>query len=159
MNKFLRILTFLCILISFNACKNRTGNHETGRGDALVSHIDSTVKPGEDFFLFANGRWFRENPIPASEQSNGLWQLIQDTINSQVRNLCESSAALANAPKGSNRQKIGDLFFTAMDSISLNKKGISDLKPELEMIDAISDLSGVAKAGGISPVRVRDWTG
>src|SRR5216684_4935459 len=70
--------------------------------DPLTSHIDSTVRPGDDFFLYANGKWFKQNPIPASEQSNGLWQLIQDTINAQVRNVCESSASLTDAPKGSN---------------------------------------------------------
>ena len=61
--------------------------------DALVAHIDSTVRPDDDFFLFANGKWFKENPIPPSEQNNGLWQMIQDTINAQIRNVCESSAA------------------------------------------------------------------
>jgi len=86
--------------------------------DPLVAHIDSTVKPGDDFFLFANGKWFRENPIPASEPSNGLWQIIQDTINAQIRNVCESSASIKDAPKGSNKQKIGDFFRTGMDSIA-----------------------------------------
>src|SRR6266436_622964 len=78
--------------------------------DPLVSHIDVSVRPGDDFFLYANGKWFKENPIPASEQSNGLWQLIQDTINAQVRNICELSAALKDAENGSNKQKIGDFF-------------------------------------------------
>src|SRR5437016_4096129 len=57
---------------------------ESQKVDPLVSHIDITVKPGDDFFLYANGKWFKENPIPASEQSNGMWQVIQDTINAQV---------------------------------------------------------------------------
>ena len=114
--------------------------------DPLVAHIDSTVKPGDDFFLFANGKWFRENPIPASEPSNGLWQIIQDTINEQIRNVCESSASRKDAPKGSNKQKIGDFFRTGMDSIALNKRGIADLKDDLAMIDGIQDMKGVVKA-------------
>ncbi len=114
--------------------------------DPLVSHIDSTVKPGDDFFLYANGRWFKENPIPPSEPQNGLWLLVQDTINAQIRGLCESSAALTNVPAGSNKQKIGDFFFTGMDSASLDKKGLADLRSDLEMIDAIHDLQGVVKA-------------
>lgn len=115
--------------------------------DPLVAHIDSTIKPGDDFFTFANGKWFKENPIPASEPSNGIWQVIQDTINAQVRNVCETSAALTDAPKGSNKQKIGDFFFSGMDSISINKKGIADLKSDFAMIDSIKDLNGVVKAG------------
>jgi predicted metalloendopeptidase len=43
----------------------------------MAMHIDSTIKPGDDFFLFASGKWFKENPIPASKQNNGLWQMIQ----------------------------------------------------------------------------------
>jgi putative endopeptidase len=114
--------------------------------DALVAHIDSTVRPDDDFFLFANGRWFKENPIPPSEQNNGLWQMIQDTINAQIRNVCESSAALTNADKGSNKQKIGDFFHSGMDSVALNKKAIADLKSDFDMIDGIKDMKGVVKA-------------
>jgi putative endopeptidase len=130
----------LCIILA--SCQSK---FDSQKPDALVAHIDSTVKPGSDFFLYANGKWFKENPIPPSEQSNGLWQLIQDTINSQIRNVCESSAALTNAEKGSNKQKIGDFFFTGMDSSTLNKKGIADLKKEFEMIDAIQDMKSLIK--------------
>jgi putative endopeptidase len=121
-------------------------NAQAQSSDPLVSHIDSTVRPGDDFFLYANGRWFKENPIPPSEQANGLWLLIQDTINAQIRGLCESCAALTNAPEGSNKQKIGDFFRTGMDSVSLNKKRITDLRDDLAMVDAIHDLQGVVKA-------------
>ena len=111
--------------------------------DPLASHIDSTIKPGDDFFMYASGNWFKQNPIPASEQSNGIWQLIQDTVNSQIRQICESSAALKDEKKGSNKQKIGDFFSSGMDSVTINKKGISDLKSDLDKIDAIKDISGI----------------
>jgi putative endopeptidase len=125
---------------SFTICQSKIA------ADPLVAHIDSTVKPGDDFFLFANGKWFKENPIPASEQNNGIWQLIQDTINSQIRTICESSALLTGTEKGSNKQKIGDFFSSGMDSLALNQKGIADLKNDLAMIDAIKDPGGVVKA-------------
>jgi putative endopeptidase len=115
------------------------------RPDPLAAHIDSAVNPGDDFFLFANGKWFKENPIPASEQNNGIWQLIQDTINAQIHILCESSALL-HAEQGSNKQKIGDFFFSGMDSVSLNRKGISDLKNDLAKIDSIKDKKALAIA-------------
>jgi putative endopeptidase len=136
-------LSILLIAALFISCAHNTKKEQTS--DALVSHIDSTVKPGDDFFLFANGKWFKEHPIPASEPNNGLFQLIQDTINAQIRNICESSAALKDAPKGSAKQKIGDFFFTGMDSISLNQKGISDLKADLDKIDGIKDINGIMK--------------
>ncbi|HEY6951308.1 MAG TPA: M13 family metallopeptidase [Bacteroidota bacterium] len=141
-----RILPAFFGIALVTACAFGQYTHQAGGIDPLASHIDSTVKPGDDFFLFANGKWFKENPIPPSEQSNGLWQLIQDTINAQVRNVCESSATFAGAKEGSNRQKIGDFFYSGMDSVALNKKGLSDLKSDFTMIDRIKDLKGVAEA-------------
>jgi putative endopeptidase len=141
-NPFLPIvIVAVCMLMI--SCQSK---HDAQKPDELVAHIDSTLKPGGDFFLYANGKWFKENPIPPSEQSNGLWQLIQDTINAQIRNICESSAALTSAEKGSNKQKIGDFFFSGMDSVALNKKGITDLKKDFDMIDAIQDAKGIIKA-------------
>jgi len=143
MRKLFFPMAFLAIMSLFFSCKS---GKNTAQGiDPLLSHIDSTVKAGDDFFMFANGKWFKANPIPASEQSNGLWQLIQDTINAQVRNVCETSAALKDAPRGSNKQKIGDFFYSGMDSASLNKKGLSDLKGDMDRIDAIQDIKGLVK--------------
>jgi putative endopeptidase len=149
MKKIILYSTLLCAaaVLSYAGPKNEKRNI-----DALVSHIDTTVTPGDDFFMFANGKWFKENPIPASEQNNGLWQLIQDTINAQVRTICESSARLANAPAGSNKKKIGDFFFTGMDSAGLNKRGIADLRGEFAMIDTISGMQGIVRAAAHSHV-------
>lgn len=137
------IVCSLVMITAATSCKH--SKYSAENGDALTSHIDSTVKAGNDFFQFANGKWFKQNPIPASEQSNGIFQLIQDTINAQVCKICESSAAIRDAEKGSNKQKIGDLFFSGMDSTLLNKKGINDLKSDFASIDKIKDLNGIIK--------------
>ena len=139
------VILFLIIILTVLAMSSCTQSKKEPYTDALASHINSAIKPGDDFFLYANGKWFMQNPIPASEQSNGIWQLIQDTINAQIRHVCESSAAIKDALKGSNKQKIGDFFYTGMDSVALNKKGISDLKSDFEMIDAIKDINGIIK--------------
>ncbi|MDE3058885.1 MAG: M13 family metallopeptidase [Bacteroidota bacterium] len=147
---FIALAAFI-LFCSFNQPKEETKSQT----DALASHIDSTVNPGDDFFLFANGKWFKEHPIPLSEQSNGIFQTIQDTINAQVRRICETSATITNAVQGGNppksgevfnKQKIGDFFFSGMDSVSLNANGISGLKSGLDMIDGVTDLKGVMKA-------------
>jgi len=144
----LSLAASLLLVISCNSSKTGIPGP-----DPMVAHIDSTVNPGDDFFSFANGKWFKEHPIPASEQSNGLWQMIQDTINDQIRNICESSAALADVKKGSDKQKIGDFFFSGMDSVSLNRKGIDDIKGELQAIDAVKDMPGFVKeAARLRPV-------
>jgi putative endopeptidase len=137
------LLAACCLLLA--ACSGKKEQEATAP-DFLASNIDSTIKPGDDFFLFANNNWFKNNPIPDSEGSNGLWQLIRDTINAQLREICEESATIKDAPKGSNKQKIGDMFFSGMDSATINQSGLSALKPEFDMIDGIKDAAGVAKA-------------
>ncbi len=145
MKKLLWSVLLIPFVLTSCGTKKDSG-HDTAGPDFLASNIDSTIKPGDDFFLFANNGWFKKNPIPASEQSNGLWQLIRDTINAQVRQICESSAALKDAPKGSPKQKIGDMFFSGMDSINNNKLGLTALQPELDQIAAINDKASLAKA-------------
>ncbi|MDP2336443.1 MAG: M13 family metallopeptidase [Bacteroidota bacterium] len=108
--------------------------------DPLASHIDTSAIPGDDFFQFANGKWFDKNPIAPSEQSSGIFQVIQDTINSQILKICKTSAQTASE-KGSNKQKIGDFYYSGMDSAKLNKAGISAIQQYLDQIDAVKNLN------------------
>jgi len=142
-NLFNVIISSVVLLTVTTSCKQT--NYAAESRDALAAHIDTTVKAGDDFFQYADGQWFKQNPIPASEQSNGIFQLVQDTINAQIRKLCESSAAVQQVEKGSNKQKIGDFFFSGMDSTLLNKNGVNDLKGDFSSIDKITDLNGVFK--------------
>ena len=59
------IVSSLILLTASTSCKQTKSTAE--KGDALAAHIDSTVKAGNDFFQYANGQWFKQNPIPASE--------------------------------------------------------------------------------------------
>jgi putative endopeptidase len=141
-SKFLNLKAIVLLLVILVACKPEN-KLEDPKNDALYSHIDTSINPADDFFLYANGKWFKENPIPASEQQNGLWQVIQDTINAQVLAICKNSALSTNEKKGSAKQKIGDFYYSGMDSTNLNTKGISDIKADFDKIDAINDLNSL----------------
>lgn len=142
MNKF---KDFSVLLISsallLTACaenSNQSKQTTESSSDPLTEHIDSTVSPAEDFFSFANGRWFKENPIPASESYNGIFLIIQDSVNAAIRDICEKSAKLSDVKAGTNQQKIGDLFYSGMDTLSIEKAGITPLKSRLDAIAKIS---------------------
>lgn len=113
--------------------------------DPLVTNRDTTANSSEDFFAYANGGWFKKHPIPSSERSNGIFRMIQDTINNQIKSICEKSAE-ANATKGSNKQKIGDFYASGMDSVAINKAGITPLKTEFAAIESIKDVPSVLKS-------------
>ncbi len=105
--------------------------------DPVTSHIDSTISPGQNFFMYANNGWFKSHPIPSSEKSNGIFRTIQDTINESIKKICESSAADTKATKGSNKQKIGDFYFSGMDTATIEKVGITPLNNLFSKIDEI----------------------
>ena len=146
---FKSILVSGMFLLSLASCSNKSKEEVGNQPDFLASNIDTTINPAEDFFLYANNGWFKKNPIPASEGSNGLWQLIRYTINAQVREICENAATDTKATKGSNKQKIGDMFFTGMDSLNINKTGLSAIKPELDQIASITDAGTLSKVAAM----------
>ncbi len=112
--------------------------------DPLASHIDSTINAGDNFWRYANNGWFKQHPIIASENSNGIFRTIQDTINSEIFQVCTKAMNEKN-DVGSNKQKIGDFYFSGMDTANIDKQGISPLTDELKKIDEIktvNDLNG-----------------
>lgn len=122
-------------LVVLTSCAKKQADFQ----DPLVTNRDTLVNPADDFFNYANGGWFKKHPIPSSEKSNGIFRMIQDTINNQIKTICLESAE-ANAEKGSNKQKIGDFYASGMDSITIDKLGISPLKNELTKIESIKDV-------------------
>jgi putative endopeptidase len=137
--KFNTIAILFSGVIMLTASCKKEKDFDPNAPDALITNRDTLVSPSDDFFMYANGGWFKQNPIPDSERSNGIFRTIQDTINNQVKQICEKSAA-ANADKGSNKQKIGDFYSSGMDTLTINKAGITPLKTELAKIDAITDI-------------------
>ena len=118
-------------------------NKEITFVDPLISHRDTTVSAAEDFFLYANGGWFKENPISPSDRSNGIFNTIGDTINSQIKQICERSAADTQAALGSNKQKIGDFYASGMDTVSIEKAGLTPINSEMKAIEKISDVTSL----------------
>ncbi len=118
------------------SCNQKEIQHE----DPLLTNRDTTVNPGDDFFHYANGGWFKKHPIPSTESSNGIFRTIGDTINAQIKNICEKSAENKDAVKGSNEQKIGDFYASGMDTLSIEKAGLKPLAATLSKIEAITDV-------------------
>lgn len=104
--------------------------------DPLVRNLDASVRPGDDFFRYANGAWLKQNPIPAAEHSWGIGYLVIDQVRGQLRTICEESAS-ARASKGSLEQLVGDFWIAGMDSTAIERLGAEALRPELDRIDAI----------------------
>ncbi len=142
--KIIQKITILSLVtLSIASCNKK----EIPFVDPLLTNRDTTINPSDNFFKYANGGWIKNHPIPSSEKGNGIFRTIQDTINNQIKSICEKSAK-ADAEKGSNKQKIGDFYASGMDSVTINKNGITPLKSELATIDAIKDVPSLLKTIG-----------
>ena len=75
----MKSIVIICIpIIAMIACNS---NRETNtQQDFLTMNIDTSVKPGDNFFLYANGQWIKNNPIPADESGWGIGNLVQEDI-------------------------------------------------------------------------------
>lgn len=139
-----KIIYGTIIILSIVSCSKKEGEFQ----DPLITNRDTTVSPNVDFFHYANGGWFKKHPIPNTESSNGIFRMIGDTINAQIKDICEKSAKNTEAVKGSNEQKIGDFYASGMDTLAIEKSGLKPLAMEFAKIEAINDLPSLVNTIG-----------
>ena len=128
-NVFLFIALLAFVATACNTSKQR---------DILAENIDTTINPADDFFAYANGFWLKHNPIPGDETSWGIGQLVNEEIYSRKLKINEAAAAKSNA-KGIDQQ-IGDFWKAAMDTVAIEKQGLSPLQAEITAIQNTTDL-------------------
>jgi putative endopeptidase len=134
------ILTGTIGMVLLSACNNKAKNYDVN--DAVYKNIDSTVKPGDDFFQYANGGWLKKNPIPAAYSSWGIGNVVEEELRDRLKKINED-ALKANAANGSSTQKIGDFYFSGMDTVDIEKQGLAPLKAELDKIDQVKDINSL----------------
>ncbi|WP_412466517.1 M13 family metallopeptidase [Pedobacter sp. KLB.chiD] len=129
-------------ILLFAACQNK--NHqETDMVNIRTvffdkAGMDTTVKPGDNFFLYANGKWMKNTEIPKTETGWGSFYTLYNDNLKNLRNILED-ASKAKAVKGSAEQKVGDFYTSGMDTLTIEKLGIEPIKPLLNKIDKIKD--------------------
>ncbi|HSY71714.1 MAG TPA: M13 family metallopeptidase [Alloacidobacterium sp.] len=115
----------------------------------VVANMDPSVRPGDDFFLFANGNWIKNTEIPADRSSIGVFSTLADLSNKRTAGLIEE-AAKSNSPAGSGQRKIADLYNSYMDEAGIEARGLAPLRPQLDAIAAIHDKAQLSHALGES---------
>jgi len=115
--------------------------------------MDRSVKPGDDFYRYANGDWIKRTEIPPDRRyitPNGLdFDGSNDLIRKRIAGLIEEPTK-TTAPAGSNTRKIADLYHSYMDEAAIEAKGLAPLRPQLDAIAAIHDKHELARALGES---------
>jgi endothelin-converting enzyme/putative endopeptidase len=106
-----------------------------GTWGVATADMDTSVKPGDDFFDYAEGTWLKNHDIPADKTAAGYNYELPDEIEQQVRTMVEKAAADSDSPIG---QKIGDAYAAWMDETGINARGLAPAKPYLAKIAAVS---------------------
>ena len=98
--------------------------------------MDKSVKPGDNFYLYANGTWLKNNPVPASKTRWGSFDVLRQNSLDRLKKLCEDAAA--GKIKDSLAQRVGALYASAMDSAAIEKLGAMPIQPDLKRLTAIT---------------------
>ena len=109
------------------------------------ANLDATVKPGNDFYQYANGGWMKSNPIPADKSRYGAFEELAEENTTQLRGIMEEASTNKSAKPGSVKQKIGDFYTSGMDTVKIEKDGIKAIQAELDQINAIKTLADLQK--------------
>jgi putative endopeptidase len=131
------------------------------------ANMDLSVKPGDNFYLYANGTWIKKTPIPASKTRWGSFDALAEESSKALKGLLEEAATdpgktaadgdTKYAGKADLMKRVGDYYASAMDSASIEKLGYKPIKPYLDGITALSSKAQVLKQ--INYLRSQSITG
>lgn len=112
-----------------------------------LTAVDQNVRAQDDFFRHVNGAWLTQTEIPADKSSYGLFNVLYDDTQENLKTLIQESAN-TQAEKGSNTQKLGDMYNSYMNIDLANEKGITPLQPLLNKINSAANMQQLSKVFG-----------
>lgn len=99
---------------------------------------NESIRPGDDFYEYANGQWMANNPLTDEYSRYGAFEQLAELNNKQLRGLVEELSGKEQV-KGSVAQKVADMYLMVTDSVRLNKEGATPIKADLDLVDGIAD--------------------
>jgi endothelin-converting enzyme/putative endopeptidase len=112
-----------------------------------VANMDKSIKPGDNFYLYCNGDWIKNTPMPADRARLSVFSALDDIANKNTAAIIEE-AAKNGASGDASKRKIADLYNSYMDEKTINAKGGEPLQPHLKAIAGISNKKDLAYAMG-----------
>jgi putative endopeptidase len=98
-------------------------------------NMDLSVRPGDDFYRYANGSWLKNNPVPGAKTRWGSFDMLRDESSRRLQALLTEAAAKAGTDP--SLQKIGDFYASGMDTTAINAAGYTPIRADLQRIDAL----------------------
>jgi predicted metalloendopeptidase len=136
------LIAVLVALSSFAPVLARQAPPEAGHG-INPADMDLSVDPASDFYRFANGGWLDRTPIPADEGRYGVFNEVYDRTTAQLLDLMGRLAEGGQVQGGTDEWKAVEMFRQGTDLATRNAQGVEPIRPTVDEIDAIRDLTGV----------------
>ncbi|MEO6805003.1 MAG: M13 family metallopeptidase [Edaphobacter sp.] len=114
-----------------------------------IPNMDPAVRPGDNFYLYANGGFIARTELPPDRAAIGVFSVLSDRSFKQVAGIIQD-AAKSKAPADSDQQRIADLYHSYMDEAAIESHGLAALKPHLAAIAAIHTRRELAHAFGLA---------
>ncbi|SEH95136.1 putative endopeptidase [Paenimyroides aquimaris] len=135
-------LSLLAVLALVSCKKDKVETDDQPHGLAL-QYMDTTVKPGDDFYRYVNGIWFDQTEIPADKSSWGSFNELAKNTDLDVLNMLKEAAQDKNLKSNSDEGKAVNLYKTYLDTIKRSELGIKPIESDLAKINAIQNLTDV----------------
>lgn len=116
------------------------GQDKKAKSGIHLDLMDTSVKPGDDFFRFVNGSWFDKTEIPADKTRWGSFDELRQNTDKDALAILKESAANKNLDPKSDQAKAVHVYNTYMDTIARNKLGIKPIKPYLAKINKVKSI-------------------
>ena len=120
------------------------GADAQNKSGLVMSNLDKTAKPADDFYQFATGGWQKNNPLPAAYSRYGSFDQLQENNNKRINSIL-GELQKKSYKKGSIEQKLSDFYKLAMDVDRRNKEGVAPVKPLLDEIAAAQTKADLQK--------------
>lgn len=109
----------------------------------LLDYMNTDVRPGDDFNAFVNGGWMDSAVIPADRASDGVGLMVHEQSTENVKIIIEESAN-GDFAKGTDEQKVGDLYTSYMDLETRNQLGADPLQHDFARIGELTNNTELA---------------
>jgi putative endopeptidase len=106
---------------------------------------NAELKPGDDFFRYASGKWLTATEIPADRSRFGVFDQLADRAEKDVRAIIEGLATRTDLAAGSDDRKIADIFASFMDTATIEKAGLTPIKGDFKAIDKVKNVRDLSK--------------
>jgi len=141
-------LALVCLTAGIAANTEESGKTQYGKWGIDLTAMDRSVKPGDNFNLYASGAWLARTEIPADKPMASLRYVMSDVTEARLHELMEKAAAAAPAQPMTLEQKVGSYYKAFMDAERLETLGAAAIGPELTAIRAAQDRQDIAELMG-----------